>query len=74
MCAGYNEAMQSSDAKYKIYMHQDVFIKDTEFLDKIIQIFKEDSEIGMIGMVGGVQMPKSLGIIWKAVSCTTLPG
>ena len=23
---GYNEAMLSSDAKYKIYMHQDVFI------------------------------------------------
>ena len=65
MCAGYNEAMQSSDAKYKIYMHQDVFIKDTEFLDKIIQIFKEDSEIGMIGMVGGVQMPKT-GVIYRA--------
>lgn len=65
MCAGYNEAMQSSNAKYKIYMHQDVFIKDVHFLDKIIRIFKEDAEIGMIGMVGGVQMPKT-GVVYRA--------
>lgn len=65
MCAGYNEAMQSTDAKYKIYMHQDVFIKDVEFLDKIVQIFKENSKIGMLGMVGGVRMPKT-GVVYRA--------
>ena len=26
MAEGYNEGMRSSDAKYKIYLHQDVFI------------------------------------------------
>ena len=26
MAAGYNAAMQSSNAKYKIYIHQDVFL------------------------------------------------
>ena len=26
MAAGYNEGMQASDAKYKVYLHQDVFI------------------------------------------------
>lgn len=65
MCAGYNEAMQSTDAKYKIYMHQDVFIRDVEFLDKIVQIFKENSKIGMLGMVGGVKMPKT-GVVYRA--------
>lgn len=65
MCAGYNEAMQSTDAKYKIYMHQDVFIRDVEFLDKIVQIFKENSKIGMLGMVGGVRMPKT-GVVYRA--------
>ena len=25
MTSGYNAAMQTSDAKYKIYIHQDVF-------------------------------------------------
>lgn len=35
MCAAYNLGMQSSDAKYKIYMHQDVFIRNEEFLADI---------------------------------------
>ena len=26
MTSGYNEAMNSSDAKYKVYLHQDVLI------------------------------------------------
>lgn len=65
MCAGYNEAMRSSNAKYKIYMHQDVFIRDVNFIDKMIHIFKENAKIGMLGMVGGVQMPKT-GVVYRA--------
>ena len=33
MCAAYNLGMRSSDAKYKVYMHQDVFIRDSRFLE-----------------------------------------
>ena len=40
MCAGYQQAMMSSDAKYKIYMHQDVFIQDEEFLINIVELKK----------------------------------
>ena len=32
MTSAYNEAMQSSDAKYKVYIHQDVMITDPDFL------------------------------------------
>lgn len=49
---GYQMAMEESDAKYKIYMHQDVFILYPYFLDSLIQIFQLYSRIGMIGMVG----------------------
>ena len=41
MCAAYNLGMRSSDAKYKVYMHQDVFIRDSRFLEKTLRIFKE---------------------------------
>ncbi|MDE7007053.1 MAG: glycosyltransferase family protein, partial [Lachnospiraceae bacterium] len=34
MASGYNEGMGSSDAKYKIYLHQDTFIVEPFFLDK----------------------------------------
>ena len=33
MTSGYNEGMRVSDAKYKIYMHQDVFIVKLEWLE-----------------------------------------
>ena len=63
MTAGYNEAMQASDAKYKVYLHQDTFILNPYFLDDCIRIFESDSRIGMIGMIGIPQMQES-GIMW----------
>lgn len=63
MTEGYNSAMKSSDAKYKIYLHQDVFILNKNFLSDILRIFKSDSKIGMIGMAG-YQMVAPDGIMW----------
>lgn len=64
MTSGYNEGMHASDAKYKIYMHQDVFIMNRYFLFDILDIFKQDEKIGMIGMVGYKTM-NSEGIMWN---------
>lgn len=58
MTAGYNEAMQASDAKYKVYLHQDVFIINQNFLYDILKIF-EDKEVGMIGMIGSPRLPEN---------------
>lgn len=63
MAAGYNEAMNASDAKYKIYLHQDVFIINRNIIKDIIKIF-ENSEIGMLGVIGIEKMPAS-GIMWE---------
>lgn len=63
MCAGYNEGMRASDAKYKIYMHQDVFITDQWFLTEILEIFEYDSSIGMIGLVGSCGIPED-AVVW----------
>lgn len=60
---GYNEAMQSSDAKYKIYMHQDVFILNQNILEDLLSIFASDFQIGMIGMVGYERISPD-GIMW----------
>ncbi len=61
---GYQAAMEESDAKYKIYMHQDVFILYPYFLDSLIQIFQLYSRIGMIGMVGTPSFPSDY-IMWS---------
>lgn len=65
MCAAYNAAMGSSDAKYKIYLHQDVFIRERDFLKKLLAIFARDASVGLVGMVGGNRMPKT-GVIYRA--------
>lgn len=66
MTAGCNEGMQQSDAKYKIYMHQDVFITNKNFLEDILRIFQSDSSIGMLGLVGTPYMSWE-GTMWRGV-------
>lgn len=52
LAAGYNAAMNSTDAKYKVYLHQDVFIFNKNFIQDIITIFENHVEYGMIGVIG----------------------
>lgn len=70
MTAGYNEGMGSSNAKYKVYLHQDTFIVHPDFLIETIHLFEENPQVGMLGMIGIPKMPKS-GIMWdgKQVGC-----
>lgn len=65
MTAGYNQGMRKSNAKYKVYLHQDVFITNKNFLEEILALFKQNSRIGMIGLAGCEKLPKS-GIWWLA--------
>ena len=67
MTAGYNEAMTASDAKYKIYMHQDVFILNRNFLSDILAIFRSDASIGLIGMTGYESVSPD-GVMWHVQS------
>lgn len=64
MTSGYNEGMKVSDAKYKIYLHQDVMIVNKRFLYEALDIFK-DPKIGMFGCVGSPKMPENK-ILWKS--------
>ena len=64
MAEGYQAGMEESDAKYKVYMHQDVFILNKLFLEDTINIFTRHPETGMLGMVGTKQLPKS-AVMWE---------
>ena len=61
--SGYITAQQASDAKYKIYMHQDVFILNKNILHNLLEIFESDSQIGMVGMIGYENISPD-GIMW----------
>lgn len=64
MTAGYNKAMRESDAKYKVYLHQDVFLLNEHFIEDILQIFM-DEQVGMIGVMANKGLPKN-GIIYSS--------
>lgn len=65
MTEGYQEAMTASDAKYKIYMHQDTFVVNPHFLEHILEIFHSDPQIGMIGMFGYSSLSPT-GCMWDS--------
>ena len=60
---GYNEGMNASDAQFKIYMHQDVFLLNKNILGDLLSIFASDPQIGLIGMVGYEKVSPD-GIMW----------
>ena len=66
MTAGYNEGMGSSNAKYKVYLHQDTFIVHPDFLIETIHLFEENPQVGMLGMIGIPKMSES-GIMWDGM-------
>ena len=64
MTSGYNEAMNSSNAKYKIYMHQDTFLINPNMLYEMLEIFINNKNIGMMGCFGPADMPED-GCMWS---------
>lgn len=62
MTAGYNEAMQASDARYKVYMHQDVMIINRHFLFDLLALFS-NKKLGMFGLVGTPKLAEN-NIMW----------
>lgn len=55
---GYNAGMQASEAKYKVYLHQDTFIINKRFIYDILDVFQKDETIGMLGVLGAKELSK----------------
>ncbi len=58
MTAGYELARKSISAEMKIYMHQDTFIFDEEYLKNLIEALRSD-DYAMIGLAGTKKLPES---------------
>ncbi len=65
MTEGYNGAMRQSDAKYKVYLHQDVFIVNKNFISDVVSLFTQDDSLGLLGVVGSKTLPLD-GMWWKS--------
>ncbi len=58
MTAGYQAGMLSTDAKYKVYLHQDVFLINQNFIPDMLAVFAENPTIGILGMIGTTKLGK----------------
>lgn len=68
MAEGYWEAMRQSDAKYKIYLHQDVRVVERTVVERLLNIFLHHPEIGMLGLAGCKKLNDD-GIWWLSEGC-----
>lgn len=68
MAEAYDAAMKASEAKYKIYLHQDVFLIYPDLLRDMLAIFQSDESIGLIGCIGNSCMPENAlaGTSWDS--------
>lgn len=53
----YNDAMQQTDAKYKVYINENVLVVAADILQKIIDVFATSPELGLLGVSGVRQIP-----------------
>ncbi len=65
MTKAYNVAMTGSNAKYKIYLHQDVFIINKNFISNIVDLFRKNPNIGLLGVAGAKAIPVT-GVWWES--------
>ena len=59
MAAGYEAARRASQARYKVYLHQDVYVVHRGFLYELIRLFQTYPRLGMVGVVGATRLPAS---------------
>jgi len=65
MAQGYNAGMRCTDAKYKVYLHQDTLIVHRRFLHDLLALFRSRPDVGLVGMVGAVTLPPG-GVWWES--------
>lgn len=65
IASAYNAAMKRSDAKYKVYLHQDVCIIHKNFIEDLLNIFRSNPKLGLAGLVGAQYLPSS-GTWWDS--------
>lgn len=53
----YNSGLNQTDAKYKVYLHSNVYVINKNLIKDILDIFDIDNSIGIIGIIGAKRLP-----------------
>ena len=65
MCAGYNEGARATNARYMVYLHQDVLVVNKNVIADLLSIFRDET-IGLVGVIGCRSLPQS-GVWWDGL-------
>ena len=65
MTSGYNAGQKQSNAKYKVYLHQDTLVVNKNLVADLTKIFA-DKSIGAVGVIGCRSLPKT-GVWWDGL-------
>ena len=65
----FNEAMRASDAKYKIYIDDRTVILNTKILNDLLEIFRAEPKIGLIGCSGALTLSTNGSSYQSAKRC-----
>ncbi|MFB5269072.1 glycosyltransferase family protein [Paenibacillus enshidis] len=63
--SGYNQAIRNSRAKYKVYLHQDTYIMNRNFLYELLDLFKKYPQLGLVGLIGSRSLPAD-AVWWES--------
>ena len=59
----YQQAMDASTARYKMYLHVDTYVVHRGLLTDLLSLFQRYPRLGLVGVVGSTRLPPS-GIYW----------
>ena len=68
MAAGYEAARRASSALYKVYMHQDILLTEKSILRRMVEVFRANPAVGLIGLAGCRHIPAD-GVWWESKEC-----
>ena len=68
MCAGYNAGMAMTDARYKLYLHQDMMAECMDLLPLLVSFFNAHPDVGLVGLAGSFDWEPH-AIWWDAQQC-----
>ncbi|MGL4772507.1 MAG: glycosyltransferase family protein, partial [Clostridium sp.] len=63
--SGYNDGIKNARGKYKVYLHQDVYITNPYFIRDTLKVFESDENIGLIGLAGS-KLTSNDGVWWNS--------
>ena len=68
LCEVYNKAARQAQYDVLCFAHEDIFIHTPDWGEKIVQRFREDSRLGLLGVVGTLYKtyaPNGWGVSWE---------